>query len=72
MSAMITYNNLISLCGTQEAAGKFLGVHQVTISRWKRGGVPIGVQFEIEDRTDGKYKADRPWRRKKTWKHAKA
>lgn len=54
----MTYDDVIKFFGTQSAAAAALGLHQSSISDWKRDGITNLRQLHIEAVTKGKLKAD--------------
>lgn len=58
------YEQIMSKFRIQQEFADFIGADQGTISRWKRNGIPLARQFQIEEMTNGELRADRPWKRK--------
>ena len=56
----MNYDELISTYGTQQGAAKALGVGQTTVSYWRKAGIPLDQQIQIEMKTSGALKADIP------------
>lgn len=54
--------DILAKFGTQQKAAEFFGVHQTTIGRWSKKGVPVDKQMEAEHRTKGELTAEIPWR----------
>ena len=56
----MTHSDLVRLYGSGSDAAAALGVTRAAVSVWKRRGIPIARQFEIQLKTGGKLKAARP------------
>lgn len=52
-------DQVIAHFGTQEKAAAALDMTQGSISAWRKSGIPVPRQFQIEVLTDGALKADR-------------
>lgn len=55
----MNFTDLISHFGTQERAAAALGINQSSVAGWKRNGIPLPRQFQIEVISGAALKADR-------------
>jgi hypothetical protein len=46
--------------GNQNKLAAAIGAHPCTISNWKKRGIPLPIQWQLELGTRGKLKADEP------------
>jgi len=52
------FDELIAYFGTQEGLANFLGIDRISVTLWKvRGVIPPGRAYEIEVKTEGRFKA---------------
>ena len=56
----MTYVDLIDHFGSQAAAARALELSQPSIYGWKEKGIPFLRQLDIERRTGGALKAEKP------------
>lgn len=56
--ARMTFQELIDHYGSQKQVAEALGISKQLASYWKRAGIPIGRQYEIQILTGGKFRAD--------------
>ena len=56
----MTYDQIIRHYKTFTQAAKAVGVSTATLNNWKRRGVPLEQQVEIEARTEGRLRAKLP------------
>ena len=61
----MTFDELMDLYGTQTKAGDALGVAQTTVADWKKFGIPLPRQYQIQVLTGGVLKADPTPKRRK-------
>jgi hypothetical protein len=52
------FQDLVDHFGTQRKVAEALGISKQLASYWKRAGIPIGRQYEIQVLTGGKFRAD--------------
>lgn len=60
----MTFDELMQHFGTQTKAGDALGVAQTTVAEWKKTGIPLPRQYQIQVLTGGILKADPTPKRK--------
>ena len=53
----MNFQELIEHFGTQAKAAKAIGTSAQVVSAWKKNGIPIGRQYEIQFLTGGKLRA---------------
>lgn len=53
-------DQVVAHFGTQEKAAAALGMTQGSVSAWRKAGIPVPRQFQIEVLTNGALRADRP------------
>ena len=53
----MTFQELINHFGSQSAAAQAVGTSRQVVSAWKRNGIPLGRQYEIQFLTGGKLRA---------------
>jgi transcriptional repressor of cell division inhibition gene dicB len=58
----MTYNDLVEHFGSSRQVQEALGISKQLASYWKRAGIPIGRQYEIQVLTGGKFRADQAHR----------
>jgi hypothetical protein len=51
------FHDLINYYGTQAAAASAIGTSAQVVSAWKRNGIPLGRQYEIQVLTGGQLRA---------------
>ena len=56
--ARMTFQDLVDHYGSQKQVAEALGISKQLASYWKRVGIPIGRQYEIQILTGGKFRAD--------------
>ena len=54
----MTYDDLRKTLGTQVEIAEALGMKQPTISQWRKKGIPIERQWQIQLVTGGRLQAD--------------
>lgn len=54
----MTFQDLVDHYGSQQKVAEALGISKQLASYWKKAGVPIGRQYEIQILTGGKFRAD--------------
>jgi hypothetical protein len=54
----MNFQDLISHFGSQSSTAKAVGTSPQVVSMWKKNGIPIGRQFEIQFLTGGVLRAD--------------
>lgn len=52
------FQDLIDYYGSQRQLAEALGISKQVASYWKRAGIPIGRQYEIQVLTGGKFRAN--------------
>ncbi len=63
------YHQFIKHFGTATAAARILGISVQAISKWKRHGIPLGRQYEIQVLTGGTLRAGGPNRPRRAVKN---
>lgn len=56
--AGMNFKDLVDHYGSQRQIAQALGVSKQLVSYWKRAGVPIGRQYEIQILTGGRLRAE--------------
>jgi transcriptional repressor of cell division inhibition gene dicB len=56
--APMKFQDLIDHYGSQQKVADALGISKQLASYWKRAGIPLGRQYEIQILTGGKFRAD--------------
>jgi transcriptional repressor of cell division inhibition gene dicB len=54
----MTFQELVDHFGSPRQVQEALGISKQLASYWKRAGIPIGRQYEIQVLTGGKFRAD--------------
>ena len=54
----MTFDELKAHYGSSQKIAEAVGVSKQVVSYWKRAGIPIGRQYEIQVLTGGKFRAD--------------
>jgi hypothetical protein len=54
----MTFQELVDHYGSTKQVTEALGISKQLASYWKRVGIPIGRQYEIQILTGGKFRAD--------------
>jgi hypothetical protein len=54
----MTFDELKAHYGSSQKIADAVGVSKQVVSYWKRAGIPIGRQYEIQILTGGKFRAD--------------
>jgi hypothetical protein len=54
----MNFQDLVTHYGSPQQISKALGVSKQLVSYWKRAGVPLGRQYEIQVLTGGRLRAD--------------
>ena len=52
------FQELIDHFGSQQKVADGLGISKQLAAYWKRAGIPLGRQYEIQVLTGGKFRAD--------------
>lgn len=52
------FQELVEHYGSQQQVAEALGISKQLASYWKRAGIPLGRQYEIQILTGGKFRAD--------------
>lgn len=60
----MTFDELMAHFKTQTATGEALGVAQTTVADWKKTGIPLPRQYQIQVLTGGVLQADPTPKRK--------
>ena len=56
--ATMKFQELVDHYGSQQKVAEALGISKQLASYWKRAGIPLGRQYEIQVITGGKFRAD--------------
>jgi len=56
----MTFQDLKDHFGTQSDIARALRTSAQVVSAWKKNGIPVGRQYEIQVLTGGKLRADQP------------
>lgn len=54
----MTFQDLVAHYGSPKEVAAALGISKQLASYWKKAGIPIGRQYEIQVLTGGKFRAD--------------